>query len=310
MTTKHTDSHSHATSSSNPSSNQRSSMPTKKNATHAHSTSTVEEATVAASQPAAAASPPATATSSPASPAPLVYLTPPPANAFIPAVPSSFVPESGTNYKAIAPKKAELATLPLAVADLQKFTSYATVVGSTAPPYEEILDTFTVTNQWSSMRTASSAWDVYSQAQEGICWTVMRPAMESLKSAFNLAATRDPSLPAKYAGLSTLLGVKAAIAQKGASTKRLNKKAEAEGKPPIHGGVGKKRVKAANKALVAAAAAAGAAAPGPVVASPPATTAPATPAAPPATANGAPVNAAPATGGTAPVVNGANGTGH
>ena len=85
------------------------------------------------------------------------------------------------------------------------------------------------------MRTASSAWDVYGQAQEGICWTVMRAAMASLKPAFALAAERDPSLPAKYPGLAALLGVKKAIAHKAVSTKRANKKAVAEGRQPTHG---------------------------------------------------------------------------
>ena len=181
------------------------------------------------------------------------YLTPPPKNALIPPVPSSFVPESGADYRGITPKKAELVTLPLAVDDLRKFTNYGLVVGATAPPYEEILSTFAVTNEWSSMRTASSAWDVYGQAQEGICWTVMRAAMASLKPAFALAAQRDPSLPAKYPGLAALLGVKKAIAHKAVSTKRANKKAVAEGREPTHGQVGKKRQKSADKAIVAAA---------------------------------------------------------
>ena len=251
------------------------------------------------------------------------FLTPPPAGASIPPVPSSFVPENGTNFRGVAPKKAELIALPLAVADLQKFTNYASVVGSTAPPYEEILATFGVTNQWSSMRTAASAWDIYSQVQEGICWTAMRPSMESLKSAFELAVSRDPSLLTRFAGLSSLLGAKASIAKRAAATKRLNKKAVAEGKAPTHGAVGKRRLKATNKAIVASASEKQTPAPvttAPVVAAPvvaaPATVAPVDSASAPVAVSAAPVVSSSNGAATLPAapVNGAttatNGAGH
>jgi hypothetical protein len=274
-------------------------MPTK-NITHVEAASSTVEAPAAATPPA-----PATVSPLPApapTSAPVIYLTPPPSDALIPAVPSNFVPESGTTYRSVAPKKAELVALPLAVSDLKKFSDYAQVLGATAPPYAEILQTFDVTNQWSSMRTSSLAWDVYGRDQEGICWTVMRPGMESLKSSFDLAAQRDPSLLAKFPGLAALLGVKKVIAVKAASTRRANKKAVAEGKPATHGQAGKKRAKAADKAIVAAA---NAAAKTPVEVSAPAPTAPVAPAvsAAPVTATSAVVT----TSAPAPVVAPANG---
>ena len=55
----------------------------------------------------------------------------------------------------------------------------------------------------------------------------------------------------RYPGLASLLGAKKAIAKKAAVTRRLNKKAVAEGKAPIHGRVGKKRQRAAEKAAAA-----------------------------------------------------------
>jgi len=316
---------SHAKSTST----ERSAMPTENTVPEAEATTTsssVEVTATPAVQPhpsplpvAIAATPPATVSAATALAA-MAYLTPPPKNALIPPVPSNFVPESGADYRGITPKKAELVTLPLAVDDLRKFTNYGLVVGATAPPYDEILSTFAVTNEWSSMRTASSAWDVYGQAQEGICWTVMRAAMASLKPSFALAAQRDPSLPAKYPGLAALLGVKKAIAHKAVSTKRANKKAVAEGKEPTHGKVGKKRQKSADKAIVAAANAAASAPTASSTAAAPSATAPT--AQPPAAAtstgpvaspvvatptNGAAVvQATPANG----VVLAANGAGH
>jgi hypothetical protein len=88
--------------------------------------------------------------------------------------------------------------------------------------------------------------------QEGLSWEAMREQMDTLRPAFALAAKRDPKLIVRFSGLAKLLGAKRAIAQKGASTRRANKKAEAEGKPQVHGKVGKKRQCAAEKASLAA----------------------------------------------------------
>jgi hypothetical protein len=312
----------------------------KKNATHSHAThvthAQTEEATIAlapstppaspppAPQPASSSAPLATGSSTPATAKSGIFLPAPPPSANIPAVPSNFIPKSGTTYRGISPLKAELVALPLAVNDLAKFTRYAQVFGGTAPPYAEVLQCFEVTNQWSSMRTSSSAWDAYCESQEGICWTTMRATIDRLRPAFLLAATTDPSLATQLPGLYTLLDVKKGIAQKGAATKRANKKAIAEGKAPVHGKVGKQRKKAADKAILASvapattSAAPTAAAPAPTAtATPVAVTGPVTVAAPAAAAapiapvaNGAPPPATPASGGTSPLVNGVNGTGH
>jgi hypothetical protein len=131
---------------------------------------------------------------------------------------------------------------------LRNFTSYTQVIGGTAPPHDEVLSTFEITAAWSAMRTASQAWDAYARDQEGLCWRVIRPAMESLKGAFDLAAARDASLVAKFAGLAALLGTRQSIAKKAVATKRLNKKDIQEGKQPTHGAVVKRRKKASDKA--------------------------------------------------------------
>jgi hypothetical protein len=301
-------------------------MPTKKTSSHVHVTSA---STTLRTNPVTtpSRSPPVspTGTPSPTAPAgsPALFLKPPPPTTSIPAVPSNYVPNSGTNYRGTGPKKAELVALPLAVADLRNFTNYSQVIGATAPPYEAILQMFEVTNEWSSTRTASNAWDGYCVDQEGICWRQMRTAMGRLKPAFDLAAAGDSSLASTYAGLATLLGVKKVIAKKAVSTKRANKKAVADGKAPIHGQVGKRRKKAADKAIVLAAENGGTdaathgleTAPSPA----PAPTAPVVPPATPVTTGmpavsaGSPTPAAPATptnGAPAAPLNGTSATPH
>ncbi len=214
---------------------------------------------------------------------------PPPADAKIPATPENFEPTGGHGGAKVT--KAELATLPLAIQDLQRFSTYAQVLGSTAPSIDEVLSTFTVALQWSMMRKGTVSWAEYAKEQEDIVWVVMRVLMERLKGAFELAAKTTPSLGTTFVHLRTFLGVKTVSAQKGAATKRRNKQKEAEGKEPTAGQVGKRHQRALEKAALAEKNAAKAPAPSAA----PATNAPAPP-----PANGAP----PTTNGTAPTTNG------
>jgi hypothetical protein len=203
----------------------------------------------------------ATTSSAPVEPAPaaispktsiaLVFLQPPPADAKIPPVPSGDAAANGGNYRTLIPKATELATLPGAVADLRRFTTFTDVLGFAGLPYSEVLQAFEVGNQWSTMRRASAAWAAYCLTAEGISWITIRKMLEAIRPVWNVAVARNPGLATTYPSLSSFLDAQKKIAQKGAATRRLNKAAVAEGKPPIHGNAGKRRKKAADKALVA-----------------------------------------------------------
>ncbi len=102
------------------------------------------------------------------------------------------------------------------------------------------------------MRMQTSQWgQIQRVLQEGYSWRAIRAALIRLAQAFLLAAQANPKLVTTYPGLSSLLGAKKAIAQKGASTKRLNNEARAKGEPANHGVVGKKRQRRAEKAALA-----------------------------------------------------------
>ncbi len=92
--------------------------------------------------------------------------------------------------------------------NLALFTSYTQVMGTSAPSYAETLALFTVVYQWSSMRTASSAWDAYCVDQEGLGWATLRPVMASLRPLFEAAMKANPTLAAKLPALGTLLGAR------------------------------------------------------------------------------------------------------
>ena len=182
----------------------------------------------------------------------LVLLDMPPPNANIPAPPSGFVAGDTADYRAVLPRDAELRALPIAVKDMSKFTDYTQLLGQTAPPYAEMMQALTVANAWSSMRTESAAWDAFCGSQEGISWTTLRGQMERLQPSFDLATGGTSNVTTLYPGLATLLDAKKVIARKGASTRKMNKEAEAKGETPVHGRVGKARQRKAEKAAYAA----------------------------------------------------------
>ncbi len=182
-----------------------------------------------------------------------VFLTAPP-DVVTPSPPQGFEPPAGAgaNFRGILPRGTEEASLATSLKDLARFAStYTSVLGTTAPPLDHVVDGLTVAGGWTTLRVASAAWDAYCATEEGLAWQALRPLLDKLTTAFNLAADTDKSLLSEYPGLATLLGSRSVIAQKAATTRRLNRKAVSEGKPATHGVVGKRRLRAAEKAALA-----------------------------------------------------------
>ncbi len=200
-------------------------------------------------------------------PANVSLITPPPADARIPTPPEGFEIPPNARYGTVQPKKIEMVAMPNAVVELGKFTDYAETLGKTVPPQPLVRQMFAVASQWSTMRIKAAAWDAYCNTQEALAWQGVRAQLKRIKPAFALAVQSDDALGAKYPALASLLMAKSTIAIKAVSTRRLNKLAIAEGKPPIHGGVGKRRKRAADKAAGAAKASEHAALPAPNAAS-------------------------------------------
>jgi hypothetical protein len=194
----------------------------------------------------------ASTTTQPLTPAYVLYMQPPPKEAVIPRPPSSFEVTPNARYGVVQPKKAEMVWMPRAVVELGQFTDYAATLGKTVPPLDSVIQWFDAANQWTTMRVQSAAWDAYCNAQEAQAWQGVREHIKRIKPAFALAAQSDPVLRDRFPNLASLLDAKAVIAHKAVATRRMNKQAEAEGKQPLHGQVGKKRKRAAEKAAGAA----------------------------------------------------------
>jgi hypothetical protein len=252
---------------------------------HSHSekspapeTSTASETIteIAHATPAPSATPPAPAPAPPLAAATPTSSTPtatspsidpPPADAKIPVPPATAVPTNGSDYRGVQPKVTEQAALSAALADLQKFSSYTQLLGGAAPPIAHVIVLLTLGVEWTGMRNATDAWDTYCRTQEGLVWAQIRLMMDRLKPAWDLAVGADATLITQFPGLASFLGAKKAIAQKAVSTRAANKKAIAEGKPPLHGAVGRERKRAAKNAAYAASTSTPPAQPAPAAAS-------------------------------------------
>jgi hypothetical protein len=186
-------------------------------------------------------------------PAPVGFISPPPKGTVMPPVPDDYVPATPGEFASVVPRQVELSALPQAIIDLTNFADYAATLGATAPALAEVTQALRVGAQWSTVRQASMRFDGYASLQEGLAWRAIRPQVASLVLAFALAAKRNPKLLVTYAGLAKFLGAKSAIALKGGATRRANTKAKADGKPEVHGKVGKRRQRAAEKAALLAA---------------------------------------------------------
>jgi hypothetical protein len=169
----------------------------------------------------------------------------------IPPPPADYTPATPGEFRNLVPRQSELAALSKAVEDIGNFTDYPQVIGGTAPPYDHVAQTLVAALQWSTSRQAALKWAEYASLQEGLAWRAVRAQMRQLRPAFGLASQCNPSIVTRFQGLASLLGAMKVIAQKGASTRKANQQAEAEGRPAVHGAVGKQRQRAAEKAALA-----------------------------------------------------------
>jgi hypothetical protein len=218
----------------------------KKTAHHTSDAATATSATI----PKESAAAPAAAATTPSAP-PLVSFPVPPPLSSINAAPAGFVGGPRARFRGVIPHEAELSALPAALADLGKISDYSKFVG--APPLAYLIAILTLAGEWSAVRNATSNFDDYAATQEGSVWESVRPLMDDFRAALAQAEKADPTLSSRVQGITKLLAVRSVVAQKGAETKRANAKQRAAGERPTHGKVGKKNLRAAEKAALAAA---------------------------------------------------------
>ncbi len=175
----------------------------------------------------------------------IVFVEPPPAGATIPPVPHGFIAAANGTFRGVLPKTAQLSVVGAVVAELKRFTDYVEVFGKTSAPLPTVMQTFDAASQWSAMRKQAAAWDAYCRTQEGNAWQDVRKYADRMQAAFELAASGDATVGARYPALARFFAAGKVSAQKAVLTRKANLKLEAEGKLPFKGGVGKRRKRAA-----------------------------------------------------------------
>jgi hypothetical protein len=198
----------------------------------------------------AAAAPMAASTSVAPTPAPTgngstIFVKLPPTDANIPAPPKGFVPTNGAEYRALLPRKAETAVMADPVSEVERFTDFSLTFGRTVPSQSAVTQVLTAAEQWSTMRNASTIWDLYCRPQEGLAWKAARTLLTSMKGAFALASTVDDTLATQNPSLVELFGVRKTIALRAAVTRKANRLAALHVEAPTQGKALKKAAKLA-----------------------------------------------------------------
>jgi hypothetical protein len=183
----------------------------------------------------------------------LTFVTLPPANANIPTPPAGFVATNATDYRGIFPRKVEVAVLANAVTEVQRFTEFDQLFSKSVAPASSVAQIFDAAEKWSTMRNASTAWDLFCRTQEGLSWKAARVLITKLKPAYAVAVAGDSAIATQNPSLNALLGAASDSAKRGIATRAANKQAKAEGKPPTHGKANKKAAKLAAEVAAAAA---------------------------------------------------------
>ncbi len=182
----------------------------------------------------AAASPKTTAPTVVAPKRPATGWALPPADAKIPPVPAGFVGTTAT-LRGVKPRVRELNEMTQALIELRAFAGYDALFGATAPEREQLIANMEAARQWSVMRVRLADWDAVCATYEQLAWVTMRSEMKRLRPAFDLAAANKPSLTRPFSTLASFLHAMSEIGRKAVASRRANKAAAAEGKPPVRG---------------------------------------------------------------------------
>jgi hypothetical protein len=174
-----------------------------------------------------------------------IFVKLPPVDANIPVPPKGFIPTNGNDFRALLPRKVEIAVLADAVSEVQSLPDYSQIFGRTVPSQSAVTQVLSAAEQWSSMRNASTLWDLYCRTQEGLAWQSARGLVASMKASFSLAVGVDATLGTQNPSLVALFGARATIAQRGVVTRKANRDSELQGQPPTHGKAVRKAAKIA-----------------------------------------------------------------
>jgi hypothetical protein len=143
-------------------------------------------------------------------------------------VPAGFVPPDYRDFLGFRPTSRELGAAGAAIADLQRFSDYLTVLGSAAPPAASIAAALSLGTEWRAMRDTTESWDEYARAQDAMAWKNALTLLDELKPLFLNAVAKSAVLASQYPGLTQLFDAQRAPAKQAVATRKRNAKARAD----------------------------------------------------------------------------------
>jgi hypothetical protein len=133
-----------------------------------------------------------------------------------------------TLYRGWRPKDGQIAAGPAAVTELESSSSYAALLGSSAPPAAQVAGKLGVALGWSSLLKSTEAFLAYVKAMEAIAWKDGLTELDRLDAVFQPCASLNPAVLTALPATARLLDVPKAIAHKAVATRSRKTKAEAK----------------------------------------------------------------------------------
>jgi hypothetical protein len=135
------------------------------------------------------------------------------------------VPVNPLDLRGFRALASQVAAVPDAVDELENFANYTGVFGITAPDVGQLTRRINVAYEWTMLLSQTAAWYKYAKSQQGMAWKDAVLLLDALKPPFDLATAANPALLSQYPALARLLGAKAVVAKRAASSRKRNQAA-------------------------------------------------------------------------------------
>lgn len=159
--------------------------------------------------------------------APAATIAPP--TEHVPSPPTGFAPPKGKIKDAKATKQEERDANDVG-SELTTSPSYVDDFTKRAPDAAAAAAALAAAKAWSDERRAAEAWLDYVRTQRNLAWSTAHALTKRLKDEFEVAAKHDPAIVKRYPQTAAFLNVRKAAAEKGAATRKNNKKAAEKAK--------------------------------------------------------------------------------
>jgi hypothetical protein len=155
-----------------------------------------------------------------------------PPDVIVPSPPPNYVAADRTGYLGYLPTKGEGFAADGAVADLERFKDYWTVLGGSAPVPADVAGAIRAALAWRRMRDATATWEAYVREQYGRAWRIALTYIAQLRPLYRIALANDRVKSTAYPNLTALVDLPRRVARQSAETKKKARAAAAKAAAP------------------------------------------------------------------------------